>query len=63
MSNFRKQLVRRVWDRLDKECRGIIDINEIREQFDARNHPDVKQGKRLEEEVLDEFLETFNQYH
>jgi hypothetical protein len=38
---------------------GDISIEEFHQKYNARNHPDVKQGKRTEEEVLVEFMETF----
>ena len=38
---------------------GVLDIADIKNKYNARLHPDVKSGKRSEEEVLKEFLETF----
>lgn len=32
-------------------------------KYNAKHHPDVKTGKRSEDEVLMEFLDTFEQHH
>lgn len=31
--------------------------------YNAKQHPDVKTGKKTEDDVLMEFLETFEQHH
>lgn len=31
--------------------------------FNAKNHPDVKKGKKTEDEVLMDWLDTFEQHH
>jgi len=59
MSPFRKDLVKRVFKKLDFNENGYIDIEDVRKSYNARQHPDVRAGKRSEEEVLQEFLETF----
>lgn len=48
---------------MDKDGSGEIDIDDIRGTYNARKHPDVINGKKTEEEVLLEFLETFEQHH
>ena len=48
---------------MDKNGNGVLDIDDIRGTYNARLHPDVKSGKRTEDEVLLEFLETFEQHH
>ena len=47
------------FDKLDRDGSGVIDINDIKGVYNARNHPDVKSGKKTEDEILGEFLETF----
>jgi Ca2+-binding EF-hand superfamily protein len=59
MSPFRKDLVKRVFQKLDFNENGYIDIEDVRKSYNARQHPDVRAGKKTEEEVLHEFLETF----
>ncbi len=63
MNEFRKGLVQRAFCTLDKDHSGNIDINDIRKSYNALLHPDVKNGKKTEDEVLKEFLETFETHH
>ena len=63
MNNSRRKLVDQAFSKIDKDGNGVLDINDIRGVYSARFHPDVKQGKKTEDEVLLEFLETFEQHH
>ena len=63
MNDFRRQLVTQAFNILDKDGSGIIEFAEIKEVYNARNHPDVKAGKKTEDEVLLEFMETFEEEH
>lgn len=42
---------------------GVLTVDDIKGKYNAANHPDVKAGKRTENEILTEFLETFEQHH
>jgi hypothetical protein len=42
---------------------GVLTVDDIKGKYNAANHPDVKAGKRTENEILIEFLETFEQHH
>lgn len=44
---------------MDKDGNGILDINDIKGVYNAKMHPDVKAGKKTEDEILGEFLDTF----
>jgi len=48
---------------LDKTGDGVIDLSDIRGVYNAALHPDVRQGKRTEDEVLGDFLDTFELHH
>ena len=63
MNAFRSALVTQAFKKLDRDSSGIVDINDIRDVYSAKNHPDVRAGKKTEDEVLDEFLETFELHH
>ena len=63
MNKFRTQLVLKAYDVIDKNQDGILDINDIKGVYDASKHPEVKSGKKTEDEVLVEFLETFEMHH
>ena len=47
---------------MDKDGSGQLDINDIRQNFNAKDHPDVKSGKKKEDEILMEFLDTFEDH-
>jgi len=55
--------VRRAFDKLDANKNGIIEIDDIKGVYNAKFHPEVKAGKKTEEEVLFEFLDTFEMHH
>ena len=59
MNDFRKNLVNDVFNKLDINGNGEISFDEIQSKYNARNHPDVLSGKKTEEEVLKEFMNTF----
>lgn len=59
MNEFRKDLVKKAFGILDKTGNGRVDIDDIRGNFNARMHPDVKSGKKTEDEVLSAFLDNF----
>lgn len=63
MNSFRRRFVEQAFNIMDKDGNGHLDIDDIRGTYNARMHPDVKQGKKTEDEVLLEFLETFEQHH
>ncbi|OMJ71856.1 hypothetical protein SteCoe_29828 [Stentor coeruleus] len=63
MNQNRKNIVKQAWNKLDKDGSGIIDINDLRGVYDARGHPDVRSGKKTQDEILGEFLETFETHH
>jgi calcyphosin len=63
LSSFRRALVQKAWKKLDRDKSGIVDIEDLRGVYNATAHPDVKSGKKTEDDVLGEFLETFETHH
>lgn len=63
MNPARKRLVAQAYAKLDKDGSGYIDINDIKGVYSAKTHPDVLAGKKTEEQILLEFLETFETHH
>lgn len=47
---------------MDSDKSGMLDINDIRQTYNAKHHPDVKSGKKTEDEILMEFLDTFEDH-
>ena len=63
MNDFRKGLAMKAFNIMDKDNSGIIDIDDIRQRYNAKMHPDVKAGKKTEDEILYEFIDTYEQHH
>ena len=63
MNEKRKAVVTQAFNKLDIDKSGFIDMNEIKHAYNAKNNPDVRQGKRTEEDVYTEFMETFQANH
>lgn len=63
MNQFRTQLVVKAFKKIDYNGDGVLTVQDIKGKYDASRHPDVKSQKKTEEEVLKEFLETFEMHH
>lgn len=63
MNQFRRNIVMAAFKKIDRDQSGVLDLNDIKGVYNARNHPEVKSGKKTEDEVLGEFLETFEAHH
>ena len=63
MNQFRTQLAQKAYKKIDFNGDGVLDINDIKAKYDASKHPEVKSGKKTKDEVLKEFLETFEMHH
>ena len=59
MNNRRVALVKKAFKKIDADGSGVLDINDIRKRYNAKKHPDVMSGKMTEDDVLFEFLDTF----
>ncbi len=59
MNDHRRGFVWKAFQILDKDGSGQVTKSDITGVYDATNHPDVREGKKTEEEVLTDFLDTF----
>ena len=62
LGESRRSLVNNAFNKLDVARKGVVNMNIIRNGFNAKSHPDVINGKRTDQEVLAEFLDNFD-YH
>ena len=62
LSQFRKDILKLVFEKLDKEETGFITVGQLRESYNPREHPLVRQGKRSEDEILGDFIDIL-EYH
>jgi len=59
MNDFRKAFCEKAFKIMDADGSGVLDIGDIRHKYNAKMCPDVINGKKTEDEVLFEFLDTF----
>jgi Ca2+-binding EF-hand superfamily protein len=63
MNPARRAIVAKAFAIMDKDGNGYLDYNDIKGVYSAGKHPDVISGKKTEQQVLQEFLETFEAAH
>lgn len=63
LNDFRRALVEKAFRKIDRDSSGFIDIDDIKDIYNASKHPEVQQGKKSEQQILMEFLETFEMHH
>lgn len=62
MNKRRQATVKKAFNLLDKNGNGLVELDDIRGVYNGSKHPDVLNGKKTEDEILGEFLDTF-EYH
>ena len=62
LNKFRKKVLKQVFQKLDNDERGYISVGQLRHEYNPKEHPLVRQGKRTEDEILAEFLDVL-EYH
>ena len=62
LSQFRKDILKLVFEKLDREETGFITVGQLRDCYNPREHPLVRQGKRSEDEILGDFIDIL-EYH
>ena len=62
LNEFRKNILKQVFQKLDKNETGFITVKTLRDCYDPKGHPLVRQGKRSEDEILGEFIDIL-EYH
>jgi len=63
MNQFRKNYAMKAFKIMDKDKSGILDLDDIKQSYNAKMHPDVKSGKKTEDDILMEFLDTFEMHY
>ena len=63
MNQKRIDIVKEAFTKLDIDKSGQVEISEIKLQYNAKNDKEVKSGNKTEEEVYNEFIETFQMNH
>lgn len=63
LNDYRRGLVERAFKKLDRDGSGIIEVQDIEGIYNAKKHPAVVEGRKTEQQVLQEFLTTFESHH
>lgn len=63
MNQTRQASVLKAFKKLDADGNGWIDISDVRGVYNGKKHPDVLSGKKTEDDILKEFLSTFEMAH
>jgi Ca2+-binding EF-hand superfamily protein len=63
MNALRKSKVMQAFTKFDKDGNGYVDIEDLRGVYNGSKHPEVMSGKKSEDQVLQEFLRTFETHH
>ena len=63
MSPARDECVRQAFQGLVDRNGGEFTLADLKKFYDAHRHPDVIQGKRTKDNVLVEFIETYEAHH
>ena len=56
----RRELVDRAFQILDKDGSGVIQVQDIKDIYDVSFNKDYQEGTKTREEVLEEFLDSFD---
>lgn len=63
MNDFRKGLCMKAFAILDYDHTNIIDLSDIKHFYNAKQDPKVISGEKTEDQVLFEFLDSFDRHH
>lgn len=63
MNPRRQALALRAFRIIDKDGSGVLEISDVKGVYNAKRHPDVLSGKQSEDDVLFEFLDTFESHY
>ena len=63
LNDHRRSLVEKAFQKLDRDGSGILEVSDIVGVYNASKHPAVLEGRKTEEQILGEFLETFEAHH
>lgn len=62
LNEFRINILKQVFEKLDKDEKGYTTVSKIRNQYNPKGNPLFRQLKRGEDEILAEFLDVL-EYH
>ena len=63
MSPFRREIALKAFAKMDVDGNGFIEVSDVKAFYNAKKHPEVMMGRKSEDEVLYEFLDTFEAHY
>ena len=48
LNDYRRGLVERAFQKLDRDCNGVIEVQDIVGIYNAKKHPAVVEGRKTE---------------
>lgn len=63
MNEFRRGISLRAFAIMDADCSGQLTLSDIKLKYNAKKDPKVISGEKTEDEVLYEFMDTFETHH
>ena len=62
LDDKRKDFIKQIFSNIDNDKKGEISINSLKNLYNAKNHPDVLDGKKSEQEIYNQFCYTIDVY-
>ena len=62
LSDKRKSILNEIFSYIDTEKKGEISLNNFKDMYNAKNHPDVSNGIKSEQEIYNQFCYTIDVY-
>lgn len=63
MNGYRRGYAEKAFKIMDKDKSGVLNIDDLKGVYNGKKHPDVIAGKKTEDEILGEFLDTFELHY
>ena len=55
----RRDMILAAYEQLDRDGSGVVTLSDIKQAYSVKDHPEVKAGKKSEEEALREFMDQW----